>query len=91
MKHVRTLSELGAPLAGVGNWLARRPWVRRALESLAGIDRPSETPPVLRIEDIGIGIAKLHQVPAVRKLQQRGDRVRGPQRGAGTEKRIRGI
>ena len=44
VKHVHTLSPLAARAAGTGNWLARRPWVRRALESLAGIDRRRSLP-----------------------------------------------
>src|SRR5206468_9225343 len=39
---------LGAKWAGLGNWLARRPWVRRILESLAGFDRRRSLPELHR-------------------------------------------
>ena len=44
VKHVHQLSPLAARFAGVNNWFARRGWVRRALESLAGIDRRRSLP-----------------------------------------------
>ncbi len=44
VKNVHTLSPLGARFADAGNWLARRPWVRRGLETLAGIDRRRSLP-----------------------------------------------
>ncbi len=44
VKHIHTLSPLAARFAGAGNWLARRPWVRRAMDSLAGIDRRRSLP-----------------------------------------------
>jgi Fe-S oxidoreductase len=48
VKHVHRRSPLAARFAGVGNWLARRPWVRRALESWAGIDRRRSLPELHR-------------------------------------------
>jgi Fe-S oxidoreductase len=44
VKNIHRLSPLGAPLAGLNNWLLRRPWVRRVLESMAGIDRRRSLP-----------------------------------------------
>ena len=44
LKHVHRLSPLAASAAGLTNWLARRPWVRRAMESAAGIDRRRTLP-----------------------------------------------
>ncbi len=48
VKNVHTLSPLGAKWAGFGNWLARRPWVRRAMESMAGFDRRRSLPELHR-------------------------------------------
>ncbi|MBY0512558.1 MAG: 4Fe-4S dicluster domain-containing protein, partial [Gemmataceae bacterium] len=48
VKHVHRLSPLGARFAGVSNWLARRGWVRRALEGAAGIDRRRSLPELHR-------------------------------------------
>jgi FAD/FMN-containing dehydrogenase/Fe-S oxidoreductase len=48
VKHVHRLSPLAARFAGVGNWLARRGWVRRALEGAAGIDRRRSLPELHR-------------------------------------------
>jgi FAD/FMN-containing dehydrogenase/Fe-S oxidoreductase len=44
VKNIHRLSPLAAPFAGLSNWLARRPWIRRALESAAGIDRRRSLP-----------------------------------------------
>jgi Fe-S oxidoreductase len=44
VKNIHRLSPLAAPLAEVNNWLARRVWVRRVLESVAGIDRRRSLP-----------------------------------------------
>src|SRR5207244_4123038 len=48
VKNVHRLSPLGAEWAGVSNWLARRPWVRRVMESVAGIDRRRSLPELHR-------------------------------------------
>ncbi|MDB5312479.1 MAG: glpC 1 [Gemmataceae bacterium] len=48
VKNIHRLSPLAADWAGVGNWLARRPWVRRVLESVAGIDRRRTLPDLHR-------------------------------------------
>ena len=48
VKNVHTLSPLAANWAGFGNWLARRPWVRRAMESMAGFDRRRSLPELHR-------------------------------------------
>ncbi|HEY1188773.1 MAG TPA: FAD-linked oxidase C-terminal domain-containing protein [Gemmata sp.] len=44
VKHVHRLSPLAARFAGVNNWFARRPFVRRVVENLAGIDRRRSLP-----------------------------------------------
>jgi FAD/FMN-containing dehydrogenase/Fe-S oxidoreductase len=44
LKHIHRLSPLVAHFAGLNNWLARRPVVRRLLESIAGIDRRRSLP-----------------------------------------------
>jgi FAD/FMN-containing dehydrogenase/Fe-S oxidoreductase len=44
VKHVHRLSPLAASWAGLSNWLARRPLVRRAMEGVAGIDRRRSLP-----------------------------------------------
>ena len=44
VKNVHRLSPIAAATAGLSNWLARRPWVRRAMESAAGIDRRRSLP-----------------------------------------------
>ncbi len=44
VKNIHRLSPLAAPFAELGNWLARRPWFRRGLESLAGVDRRRSLP-----------------------------------------------
>jgi FAD/FMN-containing dehydrogenase/Fe-S oxidoreductase len=44
VKNIHRLSPLAAPFARVNNWLARRPWVRRVMESIAGIDRRRSLP-----------------------------------------------
>jgi FAD/FMN-containing dehydrogenase/Fe-S oxidoreductase len=44
LKHVHRLSPLAARFAGLNNWLARRAWVRAAMEGLAGIDRRRSLP-----------------------------------------------
>jgi Fe-S oxidoreductase len=43
-KHIHRLSPLASRFAGVNNWLARRKWVRGAMEGLAGIDRRRSLP-----------------------------------------------
>ena len=48
VKNVHRLSPLAARGAGVGNWLARRPLVRRVLESAAGLDRRRSLPELHR-------------------------------------------
>jgi len=48
VKHVHRLSPPAARVAGVGNWLARQRWARRALENLAGIDRRRSLPELHR-------------------------------------------
>jgi FAD/FMN-containing dehydrogenase/Fe-S oxidoreductase len=48
VKHVHRLLPLAARFAGVNNWLARRPWVRRMMESTAGIDRRRSLPELHR-------------------------------------------
>jgi Fe-S oxidoreductase len=44
MKHIHRLSPLAAEFAGLNNWLARRSWVRGAMEGFAGIDRRRSLP-----------------------------------------------
>lgn len=44
VKNVHRLSPLAARFAGLNNWLARRPLVRRAMEDLAGVDRRRSLP-----------------------------------------------
>ncbi|HUR55166.1 MAG TPA: FAD-linked oxidase C-terminal domain-containing protein, partial [Gemmataceae bacterium] len=44
LKNVHRLSPVASSWAGLSNWLARRPWVRRAMESVAGIDRRRSLP-----------------------------------------------
>jgi len=48
VKNVHRLSPLAATWADFGNWVARRPWVRRALEGVAGIDRRRRLPDLHR-------------------------------------------
>ena len=48
VKNVHRLSPPAANWAGFGNWLARRPLVRRVLESVAGIDRRRSLPELHR-------------------------------------------
>jgi FAD/FMN-containing dehydrogenase/Fe-S oxidoreductase len=48
VKNVHRLSPLAAEWAGLGNWLARRPWVRTLLQGLAGIDRRRSLPELHR-------------------------------------------
>jgi Fe-S oxidoreductase len=43
-KHIHRLSPLASRFAGINNWLARRRWVRGAMEELAGIDRRRSLP-----------------------------------------------
>jgi FAD/FMN-containing dehydrogenase/Fe-S oxidoreductase len=43
-KHIHRLSPLASRFAGLNNWLARRKWVRGAMEGLAGIDRRRSLP-----------------------------------------------
>jgi FAD/FMN-containing dehydrogenase/Fe-S oxidoreductase len=44
VKNVHRLGPLAARFAGVNNWLARRPLVRRLVEGVAGIDRRRSLP-----------------------------------------------
>jgi Fe-S oxidoreductase len=44
VKNIHRLSPLAARFAGLNNWLARRPFVRRVMESVAGIDRRRSLP-----------------------------------------------
>ena len=44
VKHVHRLSPLAARFAGMNNWLARRPSVRRLMEGYVGIDRRRSLP-----------------------------------------------
>ncbi|MBA4065789.1 MAG: FAD-binding oxidoreductase [Isosphaera sp.] len=44
VKNVHRLSPVAARFAGLNNWLARRPFVRRAMEGLVGIDRRRSLP-----------------------------------------------
>ena len=44
VKNVHRLSPVAARFAGINNWLARRPFVRRVMESVAGIDRRRSLP-----------------------------------------------
>jgi FAD/FMN-containing dehydrogenase/Fe-S oxidoreductase len=46
VKNIHRLSPLAAPLADFNNWLARRPWLRRVIESVAGIDRRRSLPEI---------------------------------------------
>jgi FAD/FMN-containing dehydrogenase/Fe-S oxidoreductase len=48
VKNIHRLSPLAARFAGLNNWLARRPLVRRVLESFAGIDRRRSLPELHR-------------------------------------------
>jgi Fe-S oxidoreductase len=48
VKNIHLLSQLGAPWAGIGNWLNRRSLFRRVLESFAGIDRRRSLPEIHR-------------------------------------------
>jgi Fe-S oxidoreductase len=44
VKNVHKLFPRAAKWAGLGNWLSRRPFMRRVLESIAGIDRRRSLP-----------------------------------------------
>lgn len=44
VKNIHRLSPWAASVAGINNWLSRRPWVRKVLESVAGIDRRRSLP-----------------------------------------------
>jgi Fe-S oxidoreductase len=44
VKNIHRLSPLAARFAGLNNWLARRQFVRRVMESVAGIDRRRSLP-----------------------------------------------
>ena len=44
VKNIHRLSPLAALFAGLNNWLARRPFLRRIMESIAGIDRRRSLP-----------------------------------------------
>ncbi|HXD87836.1 MAG TPA: FAD-linked oxidase C-terminal domain-containing protein [Urbifossiella sp.] len=48
VKNIHRLSPLAANFAELGNWLGRRPWVRRILESVAGFDRRRSLPEIHR-------------------------------------------
>jgi Fe-S oxidoreductase len=84
VKHVHRLSPLAARFAGVGNWLARRPWVRRALESLAGIDRRRSLPELHRehfrdwFHRRTAGVSRLVVAPSASTNHQPADAGRSP-------------
>lgn len=44
LKHVHRLSLIASRFGGFGNWIARRPLARRAMEMIAGIDRRRSLP-----------------------------------------------
>jgi FAD/FMN-containing dehydrogenase/Fe-S oxidoreductase len=44
VKNIHLLSPLAARFAGLSNWFARRPLLRRAMQSIAGIDRRRSLP-----------------------------------------------
>src|SRR4029079_12648553 len=44
VKNIHRLSPLAARFAGINNWFARRPSVRRLMEDVAGIDRRRSLP-----------------------------------------------
>jgi FAD/FMN-containing dehydrogenase/Fe-S oxidoreductase len=44
VKNIHRLSPMAARFAGLNNWLARRPFLRRIMESVAGIDRRRSLP-----------------------------------------------
>lgn len=69
VKNIHKLSPLAARFAGLNNWLARRPFVRRVMESVAGIDRRRSLP-------------AWHRDHFRRWFQKRG--ARNPERGAKT-------
>ena len=48
VKNIHRLSPLAARFAGLNNWLARRPFVRRLMETVAGIDRRRSLPELHR-------------------------------------------
>ncbi len=48
VKNIHRLSPLAARFAGFNNWLARRPFLRRVMESIAGIDRRRSLPELHR-------------------------------------------
>jgi Fe-S oxidoreductase len=48
LKNIHRLSPLAARWAGINNWLGRRKWLRRVMESLAGIDRRRSLPELHR-------------------------------------------
>lgn len=48
VKNIHRLSPLAARFASINNWFARRPFVRRAMESFAGIDRRRSLPELHR-------------------------------------------
>ena len=48
LKNVHRLSPLGAEWAGLSNWLARRPLLRRVMQSVTGIDRRRSLPELHR-------------------------------------------
>jgi len=49
LKNIHRLSPLAARWASINNWLGRRRWLRRVMESLAGIDRRRSLPELHRI------------------------------------------
>jgi FAD/FMN-containing dehydrogenase/Fe-S oxidoreductase len=48
VKNIHRLSPLAARFAGISNWFARRPLLRRVMQSIAGIDRRRSLPEVHR-------------------------------------------
>jgi FAD/FMN-containing dehydrogenase/Fe-S oxidoreductase len=68
MKHVHTLSSVGSTLAGLANWLAKRPLVRRLMQAVGGIDRRRSLPQLHRYH--------LRKWYATRKMPDFQNRVR---------------
>ncbi len=91
VKHIHWLSPLASRFAGVNNWFARRKWVRRVLESMAGIDRRRSLPELHRehfrkwFAQSDLARRLLHHVPgtANRACGGHASGARGLQRGTG--------
>lgn len=67
VKHVHRLSPLAASWAGLSNWLARRPWVRRVMEGVAGVDRRRSLPEFHR-DHFRRWFARHRPAPAARRV-----------------------